>query len=330
MADSEEPKAKRAKTSDDGMSIEKWAPKSITSIEDKFAFNSTTYHSAIPEVIKNNPGEPIVLGVDEAGRGPVLGPMVYGISYCTEEYHSLLKLNYGFADSKTLKDSRRQELFELIDQEDHELYKNVGWATRTMTAKDISSGMLRSALDAGAYNLNEQAHDTTIALISEVIKSGVNVRKIFVDTVGPPASYQAKLQRVFGNADVTVTKKADSIFPIVRTASVVAKVTRDLNLQYFNKHIDMVKGHDLGSGYPSDPRTSRWLKENVDPVFGWHHGLVRFLWQTAKDALEKAGAAKVIYEEECVKDNGYKDVASMFDKPVGLVSQLFYGEPALL
>lgn len=330
MTDSEEPKAKRAKTSDDGMSIERWAPKSITEIKDKFAFDSTTYHSAVPEVIKNNPTEPIVLGVDEAGRGPVLGPMVYGISYCTEEYHSLLKLKYGFADSKTLKDTRRQELFEMIDDEEHELYKNVGWATCTMTAKDISSGMLRSALGLGAYNLNEQAHDTTIALISDVIKSGVNVRKIFVDTVGPPASYQAKLQRIFGNADVTVTKKADSIFPIVSAASVVAKVTRDLNLQYFNKHIDMVKGQELGSGYPSDPRTSTWLKLNVDPVFGWHSGLVRFLWQTAKDALEKSGAVKVIYEEECVSEKGYNDVASMFDKPEGLIDQLYYGQPAVL
>ncbi|KAF3987304.1 hypothetical protein FT663_04509 [Candidozyma haemuli var. vulneris] len=329
MTTSDEPKAKKAKL-DDGMNIEKWAPKSITEIKDKFSFNSTTYHSPIPEIIAKNPREPIVLGVDEAGRGPVLGPMVYGISYCTEEYHSSLKSKYGFADSKTLKDARRQELFELIDDEDHELYKNVGWATCTMTAKDISSGMLRSALGQGAYNLNDQAHDTTIALISEVIKSGVNVRKIFVDTVGPPASYQAKLQKVFGGADVTVTKKADSIFPIVSTASVVAKVTRDLNLQYFNKHIESVKGHELGSGYPSDPTTSRWLKGNIDPVFGWHHGLVRFSWQTAKDALEKGGAVKVIYEEECLKDKGYKDVTGMFEKPKGLIDQSFYGRPASL
>ncbi|QRG40126.1 ribonuclease HII [Candidozyma auris] len=330
MSEADEPQSKKAKISDEGMSIEKWIPKSISEIKDKFAFDSTTYHSPIPDAVANNPREQVSLGVDEAGRGPVLGPMVYGISYCLESYQEGLKKKYGFADSKTLKDSRRQELFQLIDQEDHELHRNVGWATCTMTAKDISSGMLRSALGQGAYNLNEQAHDTTIALISEVIKSGVNVRKIFVDTVGPPAAYQAKLQRVFSGVDVTVTKKADSIYPIVSTASVVAKVTRDLNLQFYEKNLEVVKGQSLGSGYPSDPTTSRWLKENVDPVFGWHHGLVRFSWQTAKDALEKAGAAKVIYEEECVKDKGYKDVTEMFNEPDCLIDQSYYAKPVVL
>ncbi|KAM3122903.1 hypothetical protein ACQ2H7_003871 [Candidozyma auris] len=330
MSEADEPQTKKAKISDEGMSIEKWIPKSISEIKDKFAFDSTTYHSPIPDAVANNPREPVSLGVDEAGRGPVLGPMVYGISYCLESYQEGLKKKYGFADSKTLKDSRRQELFQLIDQEDHELHRNVGWATCTMTAKDISSGMLRSALGQGAYNLNEQAHDTTIALISEVIKSGVNVRKIFVDTVGPPAAYQAKLQRVFSGVDVTVTKKADSIYPIVSTASVVAKVTRDLNLQFYEKNLEVVKGQSLGSGYPSDPTTSKWLKENVDPVFGWHHGLVRFSWQTAKDALEKAGAAKVIYEEECVKDKGYKDVTEMFNEPDCLIDQSYYAKPVVL
>lgn len=332
MSDTEEPANKRPKIEDedDGLMIEKWIPKSVSKIENKFAFDSTTYHSPIPEEVANNPKTPVVLGVDEAGRGPVLGPMVYGISYCLEDYQKQLKLKYGFADSKTLKDSRRQELFQLIDQEGHELYKNVGWATRTMTAKDISSGMLRSTLGRGPQNLNDQAHEATINLISEVIKAGVNVQEIYVDTVGPPASYQAKLQRVFSGCKVTVTKKADSIYPIVSTASVVAKVTRDLNLQYFEKNLECLKGQNLGSGYPSDPNTSSWLKSKVDPIFGWHHGIVRFLWQTAKDALEKGGAVKVIYEDECVQDKGYKDVTSMFEKREGVIDQLFYGQPALL
>lgn len=302
-----------------------WVPKSISSIKDMYSFDSSTYHSPIPSEVKLNMADPVVLGVDEAGRGPVMGAMVYGISYCLKSYQDHLKKKYGFADSKTLKDSTRQDLFKLIDEENHELAQNVGWATCTMTAKDISNGMLRSALGAGSYNLNEQAHDTTIQLIKETIQFGVNVQEIYVDTVGPPATYQAKLSKIFPGIDITVTKKADSIYPIVSTASVVAKVTRDLNLQWYNKHHETLKGHKIGSGYPSDPNTSKWLTGNVDKVFGWSHGLVRFLWQTAKDALEKNGGVKVIYEAECTKNSGYGDVGDMFaPKSSFVIDALYY------
>lgn len=307
-----------------------WQPQSVSSIADKFRFSSTTYHSTIPHEIQENPGEPVVLGVDEAGRGPVIGPMVYGISYCLESYHQTLKKNYGFADSKTLKEETRQQLFQTIDDTEDELSKNVGWATTTMTAKDISSGMLQSVMGKGSYNLNEQAHDVTIELIRQVKEKGVNLTKIFVDTVGPPATYQAKLSKIFPRIDITVAKKADSIYPIVSTASVVAKVTRDVNLQYFARNIPEFKGQVLGSGYPSDPNTSRWLNSHVDPVFGWNFGMIRFLWQTAKDSLEKNGAATVVYEHQCMKDGGYQDIGQMFGKErsSALIDVLFYGSSA--
>lgn len=303
---------------------EMWEPSSVTSIQDKYAFDSTTHHLDIPDNVLNSK-EGVVLGVDEAGRGPVMGPMVYGVAYCLESAHESLK-SYGFADSKTLKESRRQELMELIDGSGNQLYKTVGWATCTMTAKDISSGMLRSTLGAGPYNLNEQAHDTTIRLIQEVIAKGVFVKKIFVDTVGTPAVYQAKLQKYFPGAEVVVAKKADSIYPIVSTASVVAKVTRDFNLEWFHKNLSTLKGQKIGSGYPSDPFTSKWLKSNTDPVFGWLHGIVRFLWQTAKDALIANGGVNVTYEEQCAK-KGYEDVGDMFGKKE---TYTIYGSPVIL
>lgn len=308
-----------------------WTPKSISSIENMYDFKSSTYHSPIPQCILEQKDAPVVLGVDEAGRGPVMGPMVYGISYCLKDYQEHLKKKYGFADSKTLKDSTRQDLFRLIDNATHELHANVGWATCTMTARDISNGMLRSVLGPGSYNLNEQAHDTTIQLIRDTIGQGVNIQEVYVDTVGPPATYQAKLQKLFPGIDITVTKKADSIYPIVSTASVVAKVTRDLNLEWYNKNHSALQGHKIGSGYPSDPNTSKWLNGNVDPVFGWNHGLIRFLWQTAKDALEKNKGVRVVYEAECVKDGGYGDIGSMFGlKSSNVVDALFYAQPAEL
>lgn len=254
----------------------------------------------------------------------MLGPMVYGVSYCLESYQKELKA-YGFADSKVLKEHVRTQLFQKLHEPSHELYQHVGWAACTMTAKAISNGMLRNALGAGAYNLNEQAHDTTIQLIKEVLAQGVHVTSVFVDTVGPPASYQAKLQRIFPGIHIVVTKKADSIYPIVSTASVVAKVTRDMNLKWYAENLEALKGHLLGLGYPLDPSTSRWLHANVDSVFGWLHGLVRFLWQTAKDSLLKNGGVNVIYEEQCVHEKAYPDIGHVLSKPEFVIDSSFYG-----
>lgn len=57
-----------------------------------------------------------------------------------------------------------------------------------MSARDISAGMLRPK--TSVYNLNSQAHDATFSMIEEVVQRGVNVAEVYVDTVGPPASYQ--------------------------------------------------------------------------------------------------------------------------------------------
>lgn len=241
----------------------------------KYTSNSYTYHSPLPQTFLDDISQPCILGVDEAGRGPVLGPMVYAVAYCPVAYKDTLK-TLSFADSKVLTPQVRSDLLsQLCSPASEHLYNSVGWSTRVMTASDISADMLSPS----GYNLNAQAHDTTIALIRQVIEMGVNVTEIYVDTVGPEASYQTKLQYQFPGANVTVTKKADSKFPIVSVASVCAKVTRDVFLG--NEEV-------WGSGYPSDPRTSSWLKgDGMDKVFGWPSEEVRYSWSTVRELLEK-------------------------------------------
>ena len=170
------------------------------------------YFSSIPENCKS---QPCILGIDEAGRGPVLGPMVYGISFCPLEKNEDLK-NLGVDDSKALTEAKREDLLKkLQDNSDY-----IGYAIHVLSSRYISTSMYRRS----KYNLNTMSHDTAIDLVKLALEKGVQVAEIYVDTVGPPEKYQAKLQEIFPAQKVTVAKKADSLYPCVSAASICAKV----------------------------------------------------------------------------------------------------------
>lgn len=202
------------------------------------------YFSEIPEICKN---EPCMLGVDEAGRGPVLGkktkhmynknylyiyqcilylgPMVYGIAFCPLSKSEVLK-TLGCADSKQLTEEKRDAIFDKINIEDY-AHESMGWAVDVISPNYISNSMLKRS----KHSLNEVSMDSAIALIQKAIDAGVNVQDVYVDTVGPPEKYQAKLKKIFPKLEIVVAKKADSTYPIVSAASICAKVSRDQALK---------------------------------------------------------------------------------------------------
>ncbi|KAA0191183.1 hypothetical protein HAZT_HAZT011320 [Hyalella azteca] len=137
--------------------------------------------SAVPEVCKT---EPCVLGVDEAGRGPVLGPMVYGICYCPVSRNEDLKV-LGAADSKTLTEAQREKLFQSI----HENNDYIGWSIEVISPTFISNCMYKRP----KVSLNEVSHNSAITLIRRAMTAGANITQVFVDTVGPPEKYQVPL-----------------------------------------------------------------------------------------------------------------------------------------
>ncbi|KAF1844674.1 ribonuclease HI large subunit [Cucurbitaria berberidis CBS 394.84] len=258
------------------------------------AGKSYSHFSPIPQQVAEDMSTEVVLGVDEAGRGPVLGPMVYALFYLPIElHHSLLADTHHFDDSKVLTPQVRSNLMRKLCTKGSDLYQAGGWATRLLSAQDISAHMLSPAV----YNLNAQAMDATIDLIKGVLAQGVNVTEIYIDTIGRPEIYQKKLERIWPTIRITVAKKADSLYPCVSAASVCAKVTRDAALDvcyepYHNHDAgvdESAGGAEVkvawGSGYPSDTRTSTWLKQNMDPLFGWGNEC-RFSWSTAKELLE--------------------------------------------
>ncbi|KAI3341580.1 ribonuclease H2 subunit A [Ustulina deusta] len=269
---------------------------------------SYTHFSPVPPSLGANAsdpstGVPCVLGVDEAGRGPVLGPMVYGVFYLPiPQSEPLLKTTHHFDDSKVLTAAVRSSLMAALCAAGTDLHGACGWAVSSLSARDIGANMMRPA--GATYNLNAQAMDATAALIQGVMARGVNVREIYVDTIGQPATYQRRLESIFPTVKITVAKKADSLYPCVSAASVCAKVTRDAALEVLYKAWVRDGGERgagggdggevlfWGSGYPSDGRCVAWLRQNMHPVFGWGPEC-RFSWGTAKDMLETKDGIKV-------------------------------------
>lgn len=255
---------------------------------DLSAYDSRNWENAnvdseIPDVCKK---EPCVLGVDEAGRGPVLGPMVYGICFCPVSRHDDLKAA-GVADSKTLTEDQREQIFEII----HKNSDYIGWSLEVISPLYISNCMYKRP----KVSLNEVSHNSAISLIKRAIAAGVKVAEVYVDTVGPPEKYQDKLQDIFPTIKITVAKKADALFPCVSGASICAKVARDRALKNW-KFPEGIEIDNWGSGYPGDSVTKNFLMNSIDRVFGFP-GIVRFSWSTAEK----------IAEEKCISASWNED-----------------------
>ncbi|KAJ0409097.1 hypothetical protein P43SY_002231 [Pythium insidiosum] len=250
-------------------------------------------------------GTPVMLGIDEAGRGPVMGPMVYGAAYWPVDENAAMSA-LGFDDSKALSLESREALFLKMKENDR-----LGWIVRLISAAEISDKMQRQT-----SNLNEISRDAAIQLIKEVQAKGVNVKQVFVDTVGDPKWYEAFLTKHFhGTIEFRVAKKADSLFKVVSAASIAAKVTRDRVITDWEWETpSLTLSKEFGSGYPSDPRTKSWLTDSMDPVFAFPN-IVRFSWGTIEPFFAKATPVDWPFMRELEKEDapvGTQAITSFF------------------
>jgi len=270
--------------------------------------------TAPPDYLPSFDGRPVQLGIDEAGRGPVVGPMVYGCCY-SPIAHAEVVAKSGFADSKQLTEPRREQLWEDISNVKREELQ-IGYIVNILSAEDISGQMLRRS----PHNLNAISHDAAIHMIRKVIAAGAKVEEVYVDTVGDPVKYEQKLKTLFPTVRlITVCPKADSLFPIVSAASICAKVNRDRSVQYVESIMkesqnvrERIGAVQLGSGYPSDERTKDWLRAVLDSVFLFP-SIVRFSWDTVNQVAENK-SIEFNFNDTIDTDPRQINLGSMFKK----------------
>ena len=123
----------------------------------------------------------IEIGIDEAGRGPVLGPLVYGLCYWPADKGANMRKEYNFQDSKQLTEADREKMFEEIKSMEK---KELGWAVNAGLPEEISNVQL-AELHAGGKNLNTYSYWLAFTMLVDVLKKGFKVKRIICDAVGP-------------------------------------------------------------------------------------------------------------------------------------------------
>jgi len=183
-------------------------------------------------------------GIDEAGRGPMIGPMVIcGILVDSNRLQELVDI--GAKDSKTLTHKRRLVLKEKIEKVTSKI------EIRTVSAADIDRLRKRTTLN--------EIEVTEFASIAKTL----NPKEIYLDAADVKAErFGSKIGDLSGiaskGAKIVSEHRADAKYPIVSAASIIAKVERDLTIERFHQ-----KYGDFGSGYPNDPKTIKFVRNLV-------------------------------------------------------------------
>lgn len=180
-------------------------------------------------------------GVDEAGRGPAMGPLVVGAVYCEDD--AVLR-EIGVKDSKQLTASARERMYDQI------MEACPLCCTVIASAEDIDER--RKRLSLNVIELEMFADAVSKRPVDEVYADCPDVNEM---TFSSALGVRVPGPKIIGR------HKADDTYPIVSAASIIAKVTRDRMMEEISKEF----GVNVGSGYPSDPVTmdfiGKWIKE---------------------------------------------------------------------
>jgi ribonuclease HII len=205
--------------------------------------------------------EDVICGVDEAGKGSVLGPMVVAAVGC-QAVEDLATL--PIRDSKVLRPKQREALYEVLVRE-------FAVSVVSLDAAGIDEARSRMSMNDCVARLHARAI------------AGLRPASAYVDACDVNAERYGR--RVAGFLDfpceIVAEHRADARYKIVGAASVVAKVSRDRAIQELG-----VEYGEIGSGYPSDPTTMAFLKDYVRE-HGDPPACARTTWKTVTDLYQR-------------------------------------------
>lgn len=210
-------------------------------------------------------------GIDEAGRGPVIGPLVMSCIVLDNESLESLKI-LGVKDSKKLTPLKRKHLFKNIANISHEIIVKI------IDPLEIDDAVYGRTV----RNLNELEAKSIAEMIS-FLKTPVS--KIFIDAPDQNTDrFKLLIKKHFprlGKYAIVAKNKADIKYPIVSAASIVSKVIRDTLIAKLKREYG-----DFGSGYPSDIKTRKFLLEWYRK-YGTFPPIVRKSWKTLENIIRE-------------------------------------------
>ena len=202
------------------------------------------------------------VGVDEAGRGSLVGDMIIaGFAINGNDYGRLIEL--GVRDSKQLTAKARASLYRNLAKIG--IFSVVAVDPPTIDRLGVSK-----ATELGILKLLRHL----LGLLGPH-----NVESVIIDKFGKPHLLEAELRRMGYMGALVVAEKADALYPEVSAASIIAKHVRDERLRVL-RHMYGVEG----SGYPSDKKTVEWVEKVI--ASGLKYSIIRYSWITIKN-IEK-------------------------------------------
>ncbi|MCK5303697.1 MAG: ribonuclease HII [Candidatus Heimdallarchaeota archaeon] len=213
-----------------------------------------------------------MVGIDEAGRGPVIGPLVICVYVVEQEKHQDLK-KMGAKDSKLLSKNQRETLYPKL--------KNIA---ADIKIKHLSPAEIDELRKSISLNVIEQ--QIMLKLTKEVKH---NLETIYIDAADVNEKrFGLVFEKEFPGTKIVSKHKADTFFPVVSAASIIAKVERDREIE----SLKLKMSEDIGSGYPADPKTKSFLKK----YFSKHKKFppfVRESWNTTKRIRKEHSDSKL-------------------------------------
>lgn len=220
----------------------------------------------------------LILGIDDAGRGPLIGPMILAGCLVTKELEAEFK-KLGVKDSKLLGDSKREYLAGEIRK------KALAYFLTVTHPFEIDS---RASV---GLNLNQIEAIKAAEIINHLLKNIDEPVRIIIDC--PSTNRESWRNYVFkhiekkDNIILACEHKADRDYVACSAASVLAKSEREKEVAKIKEKI----GKDFGSGYPADPKTIEFLKK-----YRKEHqkdGIFRETWATFQESKAKASQKKL-------------------------------------